>query len=210
MIRGRIFSEMIRIRARKSELQPESRSYGPKVRVYSRADPQNPNRIARKRHPNRVLVLLQKTPFKPSWIHPDCKCNFAKLIPLGSPICNCNHQELLHFSRINSARIQKCNCNCNLQENYFPKTNWRVPNPPGANALVAGRAPLVQWRSSQSCVTGGQQPIGNPYRFIFFSTPGNPCATPIVSRGEGSFSYQGVSTRGVSRSLHNDNKFSRQ
>ena len=31
MIRGRIFSEMIRIQARKSELQAESRSYGPKV-----------------------------------------------------------------------------------------------------------------------------------------------------------------------------------
>ena len=74
---------------------------------------------------------------------------------------------------------------------------WRVPNPPGANPLVAERAP---WRSSQSCATGGQQPtIGNPYRFLchFFCTPGNPCATPIVTRGEGSFSYQGVSTRGV-------------
>ena len=33
MIRGRPFSEMIRIRARKSELQGESRSYRPKVRV---------------------------------------------------------------------------------------------------------------------------------------------------------------------------------
>ena len=31
MIRGRIFSEMIRIQARKSELQAESRSYDPKV-----------------------------------------------------------------------------------------------------------------------------------------------------------------------------------
>ena len=40
---------------------------------------------------------------------------------------------------------------------------WRVPNPPGANPLVAERAP---WRSSQSCVTGRQQPIGNPYRFL--------------------------------------------
>ena len=41
----------------------------------------------------------------------------------------------------------------------------RVPNPPGANPLVAERAP---WRSSQSCVTGGQQPIGNPYKFLSF------------------------------------------
>ena len=33
---------------------------------------------------------------------------FAKVIPLGVPRCNCNQrgfpQELLHFSRINSAR----------------------------------------------------------------------------------------------------------
>ena len=35
-----------------------------------------------------------------------------------------------------------------------------MPNPPGANPLVAERAPC---RSSQSRVTGGQQPIGNPY-----------------------------------------------
>ena len=34
----------------------------------------------------------------------------------------------------------------------------------------------------------------------FFCTPGNPCATPLVTRGEGSFSYQGVSTRGVRHS----------
>ena len=43
--------------------------------------------------------------------------------------------------------------------------DWRVPNPPGASPLVAERAP---WRSSQSCVTGGQQPIGNPYRLLSF------------------------------------------
>ena len=34
----------------------------------------------------------------------------------------------------------------------------------------------------------------------FFCTPGNPCVTPIVTRGEGSFSYQGVSIRGVGHS----------
>ena len=70
-----------------------------------------------------------------------------------------------------------------------------MPNPPAANPLVAERAP---WRSSQSCVTRGQQPIGNPSDSChLFCTPGNPCATPILTRGEGSFSYQGVSTRGV-------------
>ena len=40
----------------------------------------------------------------------------------------------------------------------------RVPNPPGANPLVAERA---TWRSSQSCVTGGQQPVGNPCLEVF-------------------------------------------
>ena len=84
----------------------------------------------------------------------------------------------------------------NLPLHLRENDTWRVPNAPGANPLVAERAP---WRSSQSCVTGGQQPIGNPYRFKchFFCTPGNLCATPIVTRGEGSFRYQGVSTRGV-------------
>ena len=73
---------------------------------------------------------------------------------------------------------------------------WRVPNPPGANPLVAEKA---SWRSSQSRVTGGQQPIVEipTDSCHFFCTPGNPSATPIVTRGEGSFSYQGVSTRGV-------------
>ena len=75
---------------------------------------------------------------------------------------------------------------------------WRVPNPPGANPLVAERAP---WRSSQSCVTGSQQPIGNPYRFLsFLLHTRQPCATLILTRREGSFRYQGVSTRGVRHS----------
>ena len=52
-----------------------------------------------------------------------------------------------------------------LRDRNFANVIWRVPNPPGANPLVAERAP---WRSSQSCVTGGQQTIGNPYRFLSF------------------------------------------
>ena len=50
MIRGQIFSGMIRIQARKSEIQAESRSYRPKVGDTA----QNPNRIAQKRAPNGV------------------------------------------------------------------------------------------------------------------------------------------------------------
>ena len=65
-----------------------------------------------------------------------------------------------------------------LQENAVFAC-WRVPNPPGANPLVAERAP---WRSSQFCVTGGQQPIGNPYRFLSFLL--QHLSTPIVTCGE--------------------------
>ena len=54
MIRGRTLSEMIRIQARKSELQTESRSYSAKSQSYSRADSQNPNRITQKGAPNGV------------------------------------------------------------------------------------------------------------------------------------------------------------
>ena len=47
------FGRKVRVAAEKSELQAESQRY-------SRADPQNPNRIAQKRWLNRVWVLLQK------------------------------------------------------------------------------------------------------------------------------------------------------
>ena len=73
---------------------------------------------------------------------------------------------------------------------FFHKTTqsvWRVPNPPGANPLLAERAP---WRSSQSCVTeGGQQPIGNPYSFLSFLLH---TRQPLIgTRGEGSFPLPG-------------------
>ena len=58
MIRVQIFSGMIRIRARKSELQAESRSYGPKVGDTA----QNPNRIAQKRAPNGGLGASTENP----------------------------------------------------------------------------------------------------------------------------------------------------
>ena len=51
------FGPKVRVTGQKSELQTKSQSY-------SGADPQNPNRIAQKRNPNRVSVLLQKTPLK--------------------------------------------------------------------------------------------------------------------------------------------------
>ena len=72
------------------------------------------------------------------------------------------------------------------------------PNTPGANSLVAERAPC---KSSQSCVTEGQQTVGNPSRFrSFLLHTWQPRATPMATRREGSFSYQGVSTRGVRHS----------
>ena len=44
MSRGQTFSEMIRIRARKSELQAKSRSYRPKVRVTPESEPNCPEK----------------------------------------------------------------------------------------------------------------------------------------------------------------------
>ena len=104
------------------------------------------------------------------------------------------------FARIGPSKTQQLepfvrNCGWNRNRIFLVKL-WRVPNPPGANALVAERAP---WRSSQSCVTGGQQPIGNPYRFLshFFCTPGNPCATPIVTRGKALSATRGLAPGGL-------------
>ena len=48
MIRGRNFSEMIRIQARKSELQAKSRSSRPKVRVTAGQTPRIPTESPRK------------------------------------------------------------------------------------------------------------------------------------------------------------------
>ena len=50
----------------------------------------------------------------------NCKCNFAKWIPLEIPRCNCNQRAFprnCYISR-ESIRlgIKKCNCNCNLQK----------------------------------------------------------------------------------------------
>ena len=67
MIPRRIFSETIRIRARKSELRAESRSYGPQK---SELQPGQTPKIwtesprKSKKAPNGVEVLLQKTPLK--------------------------------------------------------------------------------------------------------------------------------------------------
>ena len=69
-----------------------------------------------------------------------------------------------------------------------------MPNPRVANPRVAERAP---WRSTKRGVAGVCSLIEMPTDSChFFCTPGNPCVTPLVTRGEGSFRYQGVSTRG--------------
>ena len=69
MIRGRIFREMIRIRARKSELQAESRSYRPKVRDTARQTPRIRTESPRKRPRMGFRCFYRKPPLKPSWIH---------------------------------------------------------------------------------------------------------------------------------------------
>ena len=66
MIRGRIFSEMIRVSAQKSELQAKSRSYRPKVRVTAGETPRiEPNRS--EKAPEWGLgASTEKHPLKPS------------------------------------------------------------------------------------------------------------------------------------------------
>ena len=51
-------------------------------------------------------------------------------------------------------------------------------------AILCDRGSAAYWKSpTDSC--------------HLFCTPGNPCATSIVTRGEGSFHHEGVSTGGV-------------
>ena len=69
MIRGRIFSEMIRIQARKSESQAESRSYGPKVGDTTRQTPRIRTESPRKGPRMGFRCFFWNPLLKPSWIH---------------------------------------------------------------------------------------------------------------------------------------------
>ena len=69
MIRGRIFSEMIRIQARKSELQAESRSYGPKVGDTAGQTPRIRTESLRKGPRMGFRCFYRNPSLKPSWIH---------------------------------------------------------------------------------------------------------------------------------------------
>ena len=69
MIRGPIFSEMIRISAHKSELQAKSRSYRPKVRVTAGETPRIRTEPPRKGAWMGLRCFYRKRPWKPSWIH---------------------------------------------------------------------------------------------------------------------------------------------
>ena len=73
MIRVQIFSEMIRIRARKPELRTKSQSYSP-------ADPpeSEPNR-PEKEPKSGLGASTEKPPLKPSWIHPIRMCFLCKI-----------------------------------------------------------------------------------------------------------------------------------
>ena len=66
MIRGRISSEMIRIQARKSELQAKSRSYGPKVRVTAGQTPESELNRSEKAPKWGLGASTEKPPLKPS------------------------------------------------------------------------------------------------------------------------------------------------
>ena len=66
MIRGRIFSEMIRVQARKSELQAKSRSYGPKVGDTARQTPRIRTEPPRKGPRMGFRCFYRNPPLKPS------------------------------------------------------------------------------------------------------------------------------------------------
>ena len=68
MIRGRIFSEMIRVQTRKSELQAKSRSYRPKVRVTAGQTPTSRTESPGKGPRIGFRCFYRKPPLKPSWI----------------------------------------------------------------------------------------------------------------------------------------------
>ena len=79
MIRGRIFSEMIHIRVRKSELWPESRSYRPKARVTTGQTPRIRTESPKKGTRIRFKCFYRKSPFKPSWIQLMYKCLVGRI-----------------------------------------------------------------------------------------------------------------------------------
>ena len=73
---------------------------------------------------------------------------------------------------------------------------WRVPNPPGANPLIAERAfPTSEsdyWSRTgvARCAEERQESVGISNRLLA------PCHTRLRRPPRGPFSYQGVSTRG--------------
>ena len=76
MIRGRLFGEMIRVSAQKSELQPRNRSYRPKVRDTAGQTPESePNRSEKVAEPGlkrrdgilRKFLCPEFSPFSPDF-----------------------------------------------------------------------------------------------------------------------------------------------
>ena len=79
---GKSFSGMIRIQARKSEIQAESRSYRPKVGDTA----QNPNTESPRKGPRMGFrCFCRKPPLKPSWIHLKFMCFFRSWDTLATP-----------------------------------------------------------------------------------------------------------------------------
>ena len=80
---------------------------------------------------------------------------------------------------------------------FFDKF-WRVPNPPGANPLVAERAfPTSDYWGRTGVVRCAEEMTGicrDSNRLL------TPCHTRLRRPPRGPFSYQGVSTRGVRHS----------
>ena len=82
MIRGRVFSEMIRIQARKSELQAKSQSCGPKVRVTAGQTPRIRTESPRKGPRMGFMCIYREAPLK-AFLNP------PKLLVLLSSLLSC-------------------------------------------------------------------------------------------------------------------------
>ena len=86
-----------------------------------------------------------------------------------------------------------------LKSSKSSADNWRVPNPPGANPLLAERAfpKSDHWGRTgvaRCAEEMRQESVGISNRLL------TPCHTRLRRPPRGPFSYQGVSTRGVRHS----------
>ena len=96
----------------------------------------------------------------------------------------------------------------NRNQYRITELSWRVPNPPGANPLVAERAfPTRDYWGRTGVARCAEEMTGICRDFQRLLTP---CHTRLRRPPRGSFSYQGVSTRGLGTRQLSPEKMSRK